>query len=681
MNATRQSTIALQGMDCADCAAKLEKSVRKLEGVVNADVNLISSTLTVDHTGETKPIKAIVRRQGYLRETEDNRFFTRGPTLATIGSALLLALALILPQYTRHLLLAAVVAGGIYPARAGIINLVGNRSFDINFLMTVAVTGAVFIGELGEAATVVLLFALSHNLETYTMGRTRRSIRNLMELAPDYAWLLTDGKEVKTATSALKPDDQIVVRPGERVPIDGEIIDGTSELNLAPVTGESIPVLSTPGQPVYAGIINGSGQLIIRVTRPAADSTLARIVNMVEQASTSKAPVQRFVDRFARIYTPIVMAIAALTILVPPLALGQGWETWLYRGLTLLVVACPCALVISTPVSIVSALGNAAGQGILIKDGSALELAAQTRFIALDKTGTLTSGEPKLAWVEPVSGYTREQVLAIAAAIEAGSTHPLAQAVLNAATHLKVPAAGEHRTLPGRGASARVDNSCVYAVNPTWLAEQNIEHQQPHWKGSLVAIVRDDKLLGWLGFSDTPRPQAAATIQHLHELGIEAIMLTGDNPDAAAEVAAATGIDDYFARLLPEDKLAKINALRSQGGVMMVGDGINDAPALAAADIGVAMGGIGSDTALETAHMALMGDNISKLPFTIGLSRKALKIIRWNIYFAIGIKLLALALIVPGWLTLWMAILADTGAALLVILNSMRLLRWGRQQL
>lgn len=667
--------IPLQNLDCPDCAKKLEKKVAELDGVHQARVNLVTSRLTVAHRGSTSPIIDAVRRQGHL-QTRPNEIFWRQPRTVLTGLAgMLLLAAWLLPQWRPALLLAATVAGGIFPALSGFRTLAASRSFDINVLMTVAVTGAVAIGELGEAATVVFLFSLGHTLEAWTMGRTRRSIRNLMKLAPAAAWIEGENGLKQVAAAELQPGQKIVIRPGDRVPVDGIITDGRSEVNQAPVTGESLPVAKEPGQQVFAGSINGSGRLDVQVTHTTEDSSLARIVQLVEEATASRPPIQQFVDRFARWYTPAVIALAAAIIALPPLVLGLPWQDWLYRGLTLLVVSCPCALVISTPVSIVSALGNAARNGVLIKDGRALELAAAVKTVAMDKTGTLTQGRPALVRVQG-NGHSVKQVLQLAASVEQGSSHPLASAVLEAAAGEPLLPASEHQTLPGHGAVAKINGAPVYAVSPAY-ARQHLGIDPPaghNADATLVVLAERDQSLGWLEFRDQLRPGAAETIKNLQEIGANTVMLTGDNPGAAALIAREAGIGSWQAQLLPGQKLTEIGRLRQHSTVMMVGDGINDAPALAAADVGVAMGAMGSDTALETADIALMADRLDKLPWLLRLSRRALATIRANIWFAVLVKLAAVLLVFPGWLTLWLAIMADTGATLVVTLNGMRLL-------
>lgn len=673
------TVLPLENLHCADCAAKLERAIRNLPGVEAAQVNIISAKASVRHRGSLKAIKGLIASQGYLAEDKNSGYWQQAKTIATLAAIILLLAAQAVPESWRTwLLLAAAASGGIFPAYAGLKNLMVNRTFDIDFLMILAVVGAIILGEFGEAATVVVLFAISHALEAYTMGRTRHSLHNLLELAPDTAWVEQDGTLISVDTAGLQPGQQVIVKPGERIPVDGEVTAGISEVNQAQITGESMPVTRQAGQTVFAGSINGSGRLVVKVTKSQDDSTLSRIVAMVEEAATSRPPVQQFVDAFARWYTPLVIVLAGSIAVLPPLVLGYEWGAWVYRGLSLLVVACPCALVISTPVSIVSALGNAARRGVLIKNGAALERAAAVNIVAMDKTGTITMGTPRLVAIHPAQGITESDVLSLAAAVEQGSSHPLAAAVTAAARehNLSIAAGNDYRTLPGHGATAYVNGANVFAVSPVYARQElGLASALSQADKTVVVLAAEQTELGRLEFQDALRPGSPKTVAELKSLGVEIVMLTGDSHGVAAEVAAAAGVQNFHAHLLPEDKLNYIGKLRDQGTVMMVGDGINDAPALAAADVGVAMGAAGSDTTLETADIALMSDQLEQLPFLLRLSRKALSTIRFNIWFAIILKLLAVLLVFPGWLTLWLAILADTGAAVFVTLNSMKLLR------
>jgi Cd2+/Zn2+-exporting ATPase len=604
--------------------------------------------------------------------------------------------------------------------------------------MSLAVIGAVLIDEWAEAAVVVFLFSLGEALEGYTMDRARNAIRSLMALAPAEATVLRpcldcaghlgqplpgsgiyqhgpcpwcEPHELAAPVEELAVGETVLVRPGERVPMDGVVLAGRSAVNQAPITGESLPVDKAPGDEVFAGSINGSAALEIRVTRLAADNTLSRLIYLVEEAQAQKAPAQRWIDRFARVYTPTVVAVAAAVVLLPPLLLGQpllntGDQTgWLYRGLTMLVIACPCALVISTPVSIVSALSAAARRGVLIKGGLHLEALAGVRVMAFDKTGTLTLGRPALTLARSVECSNRDaepaescaacdDLLALAAAVERRSEHPLAAAVVQAAEARRLN--GRYATalgveaLAGQGVRGRVNGARVAISSHRRTHELDLGHdaafcsqiQRVEAAGQTTMLLHDDEgIRGYLAVADQVRPGSAAAVAGLKAAGIErVVMLTGDNARTAQAIAAQAGIDEVRANLLPGDKVSAVEALLAEhGAVAMVGDGINDAPALARATVGIAMGGAGSDQALETADIALMGDDLAGLPFVVRLSRQTRRVIVQNVAFSLGVKAVFLALALAGAATLWMAVFADVGASLLVILNGMRLLRAGRQ--
>ncbi len=562
--------------------------------------------------------------------------------------------------------------------------------FNMSVLMSVAVLGAIGIGQWEEGAVVAFLYGVSEMLESWTMERARRSIRQLMDIAPKVARIRRDGREVEVPVEEVQIGDIMIIRPGEKIAMDGRIIKGESAINQAAITGESVPVEKGPGDEVFAGTLNTHGSLEVEVTKLVEDTTIAKIIHMVEEAQAKRAPSQAFVDRFAAIYTPVVLVIAAGIVLIPPLLLGQEWAPWIYRGLALLVVACPCALVVSTPVAIVSAIGNAARNGVLIKGGIYLEEAGALEAIAFDKTGTLTKGEPAVTDIIPVGSLSEMELLQMAANLEVRSEHPLAVAIVKAAEArgLKVEPAEGFIALMGRGAKGQVEGQTVYIGNLRLFEERGIStapildrvrRLQEEGKTAMV-IGTDQGYLGIIAVADEVREVSKKAVAELKRAGIrKTIMLTGDNEATARAIAARVGVDDFRAELLPQDKVSAIQGLlKEYGKVAMVGDGINDAPALALATVGIAMGGAGTDTALETADIALMADDLSKLPFTIRLSRAALRIIRQNITFSLVIKAIAVMAVFPGWLTLWLAILADMGASLLVTLNGMRLLRVNR---
>jgi Zn2+/Cd2+-exporting ATPase len=585
---------------------------------------------------------------------------------------------------TTPLFAAAMLIGGDATIRQGLRALARLR-FDMNGMMTGAVTGAALIGQWEEGATVAFLYAVSNWLEGYTMDRARRSIRALMDLAPKEARVRRNGAEMVVPVEDVQAGDTLLVRPGEKIAMDGMVRAGTSAVNQAAITGESIPADKTLGDPVYAGTLNGHGALEVEVTRRVEDTTLARIIHLVEEAQAQRAPSQQFVDRFARIYTPAVFALALGLMVIPPMFFGQPWTGWIYRGLALLIVFCPCALVVSTPVTIVSAIANAARRGVLIKGGAYLEEVGRLRAIALDKTGTLTKGEPEVTDVIPLDASTPETILALAAAVEAQSEHPLARAVVRAAERkeLTIPTATDFTALPGKGGRAVVDGQPVFVGSPRLFAEIG------NGKGntdSLVSLEKEGKTvmlvgtsegpLGILALADQLRPESRQAVQDLRAAGIQHVaLLTGDNRPTAEAIARAVGADTVRAEVLPDQKLEAVRALRAEvGSLAMVGDGVNDAPALAASTVGIAMGVAGSDVALETADVALMTDDLSRLPFLMCLGRQAVRVIRQNIAFSLVIKAVAIAAVFPGWLTLWLAVLGDMGASVLVTLNGMRLL-------
>ena len=559
---------------------------------------------------------------------------------------------------------------------------------DMNLLMVVAVAGAVMLGEFFEAATVAFLFALSLTLEAWSVGRARNAVAALLDLAPPRARIVrADGTEVEVPAAEVAVGTRFVVRGGDRIPLDGRVVEGLSEINQAPITGESAPVAKEPGDEVYAGTINGDGTLTLEATKAATDTVLARIIRMVSEAHSRRAPVEQWVERFARVYTPAVMAIAVAIFLIPPLAFGADWSAWFYNALVLLVIACPCALVISTPVSIVAALASSARNGVLIKGGAYVELPARLETVAMDKTGTITKGTPALVGVHPVNGLDDAGVIAAAAALEVRSSHPLAQAILTAAEQrgiAPVPAEAVE-IVPGRGVTGRIKGRGIWLGSHRFAGEQGVLDQVPakvatalEEQGQTAIFVGDEQtLLGIIAVADAIRDDAETAIDSLHRLGVKRlVMLTGDNERTALAVARAVGIDEVRAELLPEDKVAAVEALASEHQVVaMIGDGVNDAPAMARAHFGISMGAIGSDAAIETADIALMTDDITKLPWLVHHSRRTMAVIRQNIAFSLAVKALFVILAGFGLATLWGAIAADVGASLLVVANALRLLR------
>jgi Cd2+/Zn2+-exporting ATPase len=710
-------SLSIKGLDCAECARTLEQGVAKLDGIRHAEVNFTLARLTLDfdpqEIGE-RAVVARVRELGYDVETPERErrgLWTglrrrQSEVLASIAG-LLIAAALILqaagaPEVVGHILyVIATLAAGYQGARAAWVALRTVRTLDMNVLMTLAAIGALAIGEYAEGAVVTFLFALGNLLEGYTLDRARNAIRALMDITPLQATRLTAAGEESVRVEALAIGDRIVVRPGERIPMDGRVLQGSSAVNQAPITGESLPVDKAPDDEVFAGTVNGSGALTIEVTHLAEDNTLARIIQMVEEAQAQKAPSQRFVDRFARVYTPVVVVGALLIAVVPPLVEMGKFVDWLYRALVLLVIACPCALVISTPVTIVSGIARAARVGVLIKGGAHLEQAGALRVIAFDKTGTLTQGRPVVIagrcgdhddGANPSECPGCRDLLAMAAAVEARSEHPLARAVVEQARAFGVDTAYAPaeavEALAGLGVRGRVDGHDVTVGSHGHIhGENHIESfcdevAEATARGQTIVMIKDACCgrQGYVAVADALRETAPHVIDELRKAGIQrTVMLTGDNEDAARAIAAQVGVDEFRAGLLPEQKVEAVEGLLSQyGQVAMVGDGINDAPALARASVGIVMGAAGSDAALETADIALMGDDLTKLPFTMRLSRRALSIIRQNIAFSLIIKAVFLAMALAGAATLWMAVFADMGASLLVTLNGMRVLGYER---
>jgi Zn2+/Cd2+-exporting ATPase len=558
-------------------------------------------------------------------------------------------------------------------------------------LMTIAVIGAAIIGEWGEGATVVILFAISEALESYSMDKARHSIRSLMDIAPKEALIRRGNKELTVEVDDIQIGDTLIVKPGQKIAMDGIVVKGLSTVNQAAITGESVPVEKTVNDEVFAGTLNEEGLIEVRVTKHVDDTTIAKIIHLVEEAQAERAPSQAFVDRFAKYYTPIIMLIALGVAVVPPLFFGGDWEKWIYQGLAALVVGCPCALVISTPVAIVTAIGNAARNGVLIKGGIHLEEMGAIKAIAFDKTGTLTKGTPAVTDYLPQANTDVNELFTIIAALENGSQHPLASAILKKAEQEHLPykeiVIQDFSSITGKGIKGTVNDKIYYIGSPN-LFEEILNKRIPmNIKTTITELQNEGKTLmiagteteiaGILAVADEVRGNSKSVIQKLHSLGIqETIMLTGDNKGTAIAIGKQVGVSNIKAELLPQDKLAFIKDLRSKyDRVAMIGDGVNDAPALAASTVGIAMGGAGTDTALETADIALMADDLGKLPFTLKLSRKALNIIKQNITFSLGIKLVALLLVIPGWLTLWIAIFADMGATLIVTLNGLRLLK------
>jgi Zn2+/Cd2+-exporting ATPase len=700
------STFLIKGLCCSDEEAVLRKRLSKHPGIQDMKFNLVAQKLYVQHTAKDDEILKEIRAAGFKADTaqtliEDRPFLERhSQTIFTTASGLLWAAGLTAlygfgaePQVTTPLFIIAILLGGWRIAMRGYY-AVRSRSLDMNTLMTVAVLGAAAIGEWAEAATVVFLFSLALLLETLSTGRARKAIRSLIDLTPHTARLVRGQSEESVPVQDIAIGERILIKPGDRIPLDGDVIKGNSTVNQAPITGESAPAEKRAGDRVFAGTINLRGALEVGVTAAAEHTTLAQIIHLVEEAQSKRAPAQQFVDRFARVYTPAVLLLAVGVALVPPLVLGLPFGDWFYRALVLLVIACPCALVISTPITMVSALTNAARSGILIKGGAYLEALASIRTFVFDKTGTLTEGNLSVTDVVPLNSAPRGKILAIAASLERYSEHHIAGAVMRALLDEDmspdIPPAESFRAVTGKGVMGQI-NGIRYGIGNHQFCEEEgrcgeevhreLERLEADGKTALV-LWSESEAVSVIGVADRLRTDVRSSLEAMRGEGVNAIvMLTGDNQKTAQAIATQLGIDRVHSELLPEDKLQIIEKLKSAhrsdhgSKIAMVGDGINDAPALAAADVGIAMGTAGSDTAIETADIALMGDDLTKLAYLKKLSAKTVRVIRQNIALSLAIKLVFLALAVPGYATLWMAITADEGAALIVIANGLRLLR------
>jgi Cd2+/Zn2+-exporting ATPase len=755
---SKQYSYHVEGMDCANCALTLERSLEKLSGVQRVRVNFTTTVLEAEGTFAPESLKSHVQKLGYklspperdpsskpASKTIDHTgvfgFFvflrsSRQLSLTLVSAVLLLisfAIGL-LPHrafydgFVLCLHLLVIVLAGFTIGQKGLRALVFGRQITIDLLMSIAAVGALLIGETGEAATVILLFSIGEAIESYTAEQARSSLRSLIALKPDTATLLRPcldcaehlgvggyqggpcpycgTHQVVVPVEQVQVGEIALIRPGERIPVDGRINVGASSVNQASVTGESMPVEKSVGDEVYAGTLNGEGALEIEVLHLAQDSTISKIVRLVEEAQSKRAPVERFIDQFAAWYTPIVVTTAILVAVLPPLLFDQpfldaadGTRGWLYRALALLIVACPCALVISTPVTMVSALTGLARRGVLVKGGVFLDLLARIKVIAFDKTGTLTLGRPSVLGVETrecspdlPSCEACDELLLLAAAVETRSEHPLAQAVLAEVSHRglthRIPDASSVRNLSGRAIEGWVGEERITVGSHTYSHRHSLEHESLHARiesaereGQTVMLVsRAGKVIGFIGAADKVRRTGKNSLTALKAVdrSLYHVMLTGDHPAAARQVADqfGEGLDEVRAGLLPEEKLGAVETLqRTHGPVAMVGDGVNDSPALAAADVGIAMGGAGSPQAMETADVILMQDDLTRMPDLIKTSRRSRRLIWQNIIFSLGVKLVFVMLTLPGLSTLWMAVFADMGASLLVTLNGMRVLR------
>jgi len=713
----------IRGMDCAEEVATLRKALGSMPGVEDLRFDIFNAKMSVTYAeNQVKPdeLRAAVKRAGMSADlwseqannTPPPAFWTRqGRTVLTTASGVLVALGFATHALTNGLR-AAVSEGATPPIAAKVLYataLVSGTWFvlpkawlalrrlrpDMNLLMVVAVAGAIVIGQWLEAATVAFLFALSILLEAWSVGRARRAVAALMALTPPKARVVhgpdahgqVNEHEHMMDVAEVLVGSTVLVKPGEKFPLDGKITQGQTNVNQAPITGESMPVSKLPGNDVFAGTINGDGTVEFATTKLVSDTTVAHIIKMVGEAQSRRSPSEQWVEKFARYYTPAVLVLAIAVMVVPPLLFAGAWSKWFYEGLVLLVIACPCALVISTPVSIIAALAAAAKNGVLIKGGLFVELPARLRAIAMDKTGTLTEGKPAVREIVPLSGHTDAEVIEIAAAIEAKSEHPLARAVMAHAEALGVrpKRAGDFQAIKGKGASAVLGGQPVWIGSHRYLEERGQETREMHAKlealssagSSVVVVGNDEHVCGFIAVADRMRSNARASISDLRAVGIQhVVMLTGDNKGTAEAVGREAGVDEVKAELLPEDKVTAVEELvASYEHVAMIGDGVNDAPAMARSTLGIAMGAAGTDAAIETADIALMSDDLAKLPWLIRHSRRAVNTIRANIAASLVVKAAFICLTVLGKASLWAAIAADTGVSLLVVLNALRLLR------
>jgi len=697
----REATVFhIEGMDCSEETGLIRKKLAGVSGIGALDFNIIRGTVKVQFEADlidVTEIKKLIEETG-LRATsgEDSAREgfrdRRGKHVATVAGGFFIFLGWFISfnggaAYLSTLLfLIGIITGGFYIFRKGLA-AIRTGTADMNFLMGIAVIGAAAIGEWLEAGVVVFLFSIAQLLETYSLEKAKHAIEKLMDLSPTLARVRRNGDEVEVSPDDINPGEVLLIRPGERIPLDGEVTVGSSHVDQSPITGESKIISKEPGNEVFAGTLNGEGFLEVRVTRGVSDTTLARIIHLVEEASATRAPSQNFVDKFARYYTPTVIILAMVLATAPPLLFHQPFTEWFYRALVLLVISCPCALVISTPVTIVSALASAARNGVLLKGGVYLEESASVRAVVFDKTGTLTTGSLSVTDVFPLDGRDSDEVLVIAGSIESLSEHHLARAITDIADRKGLPLkeVGEFESLPGKGVRAKIEDTSYFLGSHRLIEEEGLcnrridEIVRSHEESARTVVMLADAeaVLGVIVIADTLREESRGALTELGRLGIErVVMLTGDDEGTAKATARALGISSYESGLLPEEKVEKVKELlTSYGKVAFVGDGVNDAPALATATIGIAMGGAGTDVALETSDIALMSDDLSKIPYTIKLGKKALRVIKENITLAIITKLVFFALAVPGIATLWMAVGADMGASLVVILNGLRLLK------
>ncbi len=701
--------LKIKGMDCLDEIKIIEQALKPLPGIYEVKSNLMTSKVMISHENtltKQRIITAITSaglgvidpEKTSQNEQVSESFISRYHFVLVVISGALMGTGLVLEKLFQNNAMMNKVVFGMAIASGGVLifpkalRAVKRWSLDMNILMTIAVAGAITINQWSEAAAVTFLFSLAEYLESFSIARARRSIEALLKLTPDIGWVKRDGKFQEVLVAQISRGEIMSIRSGSRIPLDGKIISGNSGVNQSPITGESLPVDKKPGDIVFAGTINGEGLLEIEVTKIASETTLAGIINLIEEAQSQKAPSQQFVEKFAKIYTPVVIILAAALLILGPVLFGGSFLEWFYKSLVLLVIACPCALVISTPVSIVSGLTALAKRGVLIKGGKFLEALGKLEVLAVDKTGTITEGKPKVTAVKTLGEFDETEVLKIAASLDSHSDHPLAEAVTSFAKQKGVllSESTTHQSLSGLGLQGTIDGHLYFVGNHRFahqlgVCSEEIENILKEIENNAQSVVivghaphdgHGGDVLGILSIADTIRTNAGEAIQSLHQAGIKKIvMLSGDNERTVKSISSKVGIDEAKSNLLPEDKIREIQELtKKYRYVGMIGDGVNDAPAMAAATVGIAMGKVGSDAAIETADVTLMQDDLSQIAHAITLGKRTVRIIQFNISFAITVKVVFLGLAAFGATSLWLAILADTGATLLVIGNALRLL-------
>lgn len=699
MKATRHEW-TLTGLCCPNCARKIEAAVRELEGVASARLDFANSRFYVE-INEDQDAAAIQQRIKSIisdiepgaaineasEPVEGEETSLRKKIALYIIGLVFFAVAIVLPEHSLPETLSFVAAWLIFGGEVlanSFRNILKGRIFDENFLMAFATIGAFILGEYAEGASVMLFYQIGETLQEYAVDQSRRSIRKLLDIKPEFANLITESGPVRVSPASVRPGDRIMVFPGERVPLDGRVIEGYSSLDTSPLTGESLPRDVQVGDEVLSGSINQAGVLTLEVTKSYENSTVSRILELVQNASAKKAVTERFITRFAAKYTPVVVGFAALLAVLPPVLTGAPFSQWAYRALVFLVISCPCALVISIPLGFFGGIGAASRQGILVKGGNHLEALARTGTMVFDKTGTLTTGVFQVTGMETAHGFTEEELLHYAACAESYSTHPLARSIVNRYGKNPDPERMDgHREIPGKGVVARVDGKQVLCGNRRLMADHGIAVKERTSSGTSIYVAVDGVYAGRIDLGDILKPDAFSSLENLRAMGIrDTVLLTGDTEETARDVADRLGIGRVYSQLLPQDKVTVLEGIleekKGSGPVVFVGDGINDAAVISRADIGIAMGGIGSDAAIEAADIVIMNDELGRLGDAVAIARKTKRIVYQNIVLALGIKFLFLALAAAGFATLWEAVFADVGVAVLAVLNAMRIINSGK---